>query len=493
MGESPWKFESSRPHHPEKPAGDRAGSWDGARDMADGHAQTAGGAAQDFYGLSPDLLRAILDAVDEGDMVRLEALVVPLHAADKADLLEQITRPQRRRVIEALRPDIDPEILPDLDDAVLDDIRGQLGLREFARLVGELEPDDAVEVVEDLDDPVRRQVLAAVPASGRVALEQGLAWPEDSAGRLMRHDVVALPEYWSVGQTIDHLRSALDLPDEFYAVFAVDHAHRPLGVIPLASLVRSQRHEILRTLVGGEPVTVQADMDQEEVAWLFQQYGLSEVAVVDGNGRLTGTITFDDMVDVLSEESEEDVLRLGGVAETDLNAGVFETTRKRFLWLFVNLATAVLASLVIGVFEGTIREIVALAVLMPIVASMGGNAGTQTMTVAVRALATRDLTRANALRVIAKEILVGTLNGVLFAALMGVVAWLWFQDPGLGGVIALAMVANLLVAGMSGAVIPLLLDRFGVDPAVAASVFLTTVTDIVGFFAFLALGAWLLL
>ncbi len=461
--------------------------------MPNGHAQTDSGTAQDFYGLSPDLLRAILDAIEQDDLERLEALVVPLHAADKADLLEQITGPQRQSVIEALRPDIEAEILPYLDDTVLDDIRERLGLKEFARLVGELDSDDAVEVIEDLEDPVRQKVLAAVPASGRQAVEQGLTFPEDSAGRLMRRDVVALPAFWSVGQTIDHLREAKGLPGEFYAVFVVDPGHRPLGVISLSSLIRRGRQVMLQTLVDGEPVTVQADTDQENVSYLFQQYGLSEVAVVDGNGRLMGTITFDDLVDVMSEESEEDVLRLGGVAETDLNASVIETTRKRFLWLFVNLATAVLASVVIGVFEGTIREIVALAVLMPIVASMGGNAGTQTMTVAVRALVTKDLTRANAVRVIGKEILVGALNGILFAALMGLVAWLWFRDPGLGAVIAMAMVANLLAAGMFGAAIPLLLDRYGIDPAVAAGVFLTTVTDVVGFFALLALGTLLLL
>ena len=449
-------------------------------------------AAQDLYGLNPELLRAIIDAVDVEDLVRLEALVVPLHAADQADLLEQMGGAQRRVVIEALGQDIDAEILPDLDDAVLDDIRKELGLETFARLVGRLDSDDAVDVVADLDAPVRQEVLEAVPAPERRAVEQGLTFPEDSAGRLMRHDVVALPAFWDVGQTIDHFRAAEDLPAEFYAVFVVDPGHRPLGVIALATLIRSDRAVELTTLVEGEPLTVKANTNQEEVAWLFQQYGLSEVAVVDENDRLLGTITFDDMVDVLNEETEKDVLRLGGVAATDLNQGVIGTTRKRFLWLLVNLATAVIASMVIGIFEGTIREIVALAVLMPIVASMGGNAGTQTMTVAVRALATRDLTRANGLRVIGKEVLVGTLNGVLFAVITGLIAWVWFQSPVLGAVIAMAMVANLAVAGFFGAATPLVLERFGVDPAVAASVFLTTVTDVVGFFVFLALGAMLL-
>ena len=448
---------------------------------------------QDLYGLTPELVRAILEALDQEDVNRLEALVVPLHAADTADLLEQITPSQRAQVIDALKPDIDPDILAYLGESALEDVRDLLGNDDFARLVRELDVDDAVEVIGEFDDELQREILAAVPAAERRMVEEALTFPEESAGRLMRRDVVALPMFWNIGQTIDYLRGSKDLPSEFYAVFVVDPAHKPVGMIALSDILRNPRDVKLAALVEGEPTTVQADMDQEEVAYLFQQYGLTEVAVVDGEGRLLGAVTFDDMVDVINEESEEDVLRLGGVAETDLNDSIIDTTRKRFVWLLVNLGTAVLASLVIGLFVDTLQTVVALAVLMPIVASMGGNAGTQSMTVAVRALATKDLTEANALRVIGKEIAVGLLNGVLFAALIGVVAWLWFANAMLGGVIAGAMIANLLVAGMSGALIPLLLDRMNVDPAVAAGVFLTTVTDVVGFFVFLALGAVFLL
>jgi magnesium transporter len=449
--------------------------------------------SKDLYGLTPDLLDAILEALDQEDLNRLEALVVPLHAADVADLLEQITGPQRALVLDALRPEIDPEILAYLDEPSLEDVRERLGMAEFGQLVGQLDTDDAIEVIDTLNEDVKNEVLAAVPAAERRVVQEGLSFPEDSAGRLMRRDVVALPMFWNVGQTIDYLRGSEDLPKEFYAVFVVDPGHKPLGMISLGDILRSKRDVKLQSLVDGEPTTVLGETDQEEVSYLFQQYGLSEVAVVDSEGRLLGTITFDDMVDVMNEESEEDVLRLGGVAETDLHDTILQTTRKRFLWLLINLGTAILASLVIGVFEGTIQQIVALAVLMPIVASMGGNAGTQAMTVAVRALATKDLTRANAVRVIGKEVVVGLLNGLLFAVVMGVVAWLWFQDPVLGAVIAMAMVANLLVAGMSGALIPLTLDRLNIDPAVAAGVFLTTVTDVVGFCVFLGLGALLLL
>jgi magnesium transporter len=300
--------------------------------------------------------------------------------------------------------------------------------------------------------------------------------------------------FWNIGQTIDYLRASDDLPEDFYEIFIVDPHHRPLGSVPISRILRNKRDVLLESLVeDDEPTTVSATMDQEEVAYIFQQYGLSEMAVTDADGRLLGAITFDDVVDVIGEESEEDVLRLGGVVETDLNDEIITTARTRFLWLFVNLGTAILASSVIGVFEGTLEKIVALAILMPIVASMGGNAGTQTMTVAVRAIATRDLTRANALRVVGKEVVVGLLNGLLFAVVIGFVAWQWFELPLLGVVIGIAMVVNLLIAGLAGALIPLTLQHFRIDPAVAAGVFLTTVTDVVGFFVFLALGAAILL
>jgi magnesium transporter len=449
---------------------------------------------QDIYGLTPELLDAILDALNESDGQRLEALVATLHAADIADLLEQVTSHQRRQLIEALRPEFDPEILAHLDESVLDDVHEILGTDDFAHLIQQLDTDDAIDVLEDMDQDVQDEVLAAVPFASRRIVEEGLTFPEDSAGRLMRRDVVAVPMFWNIGQTIDYLRASEDLPDDFYEIFIVDPHHKPLGSVPISRILRNERDILLEALVeDDEPTTVSATMDQEEVAYIFQQYGLSEMAVTDADGRLLGAITFDDVVDVIGEETEEDVLRLGGVVETDLNDEIVATTRKRFLWLFVNLGTAVLASCVISVFEGTLEKVVALAVLMPIVASMGGNAGTQTMTVAVRALATRNLTRANAVRVVGKEVVVGLLNGAIFAVLIGVIAWQWFEEPLLGVVIGVAMVVNLLVAGLSGALIPLTLQHFKIDPAVAAGVFLTTVTDVVGFFVFLALGAAILL
>ncbi|MEE8622288.1 MAG: magnesium transporter, partial [Alphaproteobacteria bacterium] len=325
-------------------------------------------------------------------------------------------------------------------------------------------------------------------------LEEGLSWPEDSAGRLMQSELVAVPSFWTVGETIDFLRQAAErdseeLPEEFYDIFVVDPKHKPVGTIPLSRLLRTKRPVKLSDLMMPDMRLVPVEMDQEAVAFLFRRYDLASAPVVDEAGRLVGVITVDDVLDVIDEEAEEDIMRLGGVVETDLYRAVLDTTKSRFSWLVVNLATAIVASIVIGFFEVTIRQIVALAVLMPIVASMGGNAGTQTLTVAVRALAMKELTASNTLRAVGKEVLVGGFNGVLFAVLMGIVAWLWFASPAIGLVIAAAMVINLLVAGLAGVAIPLGLERTGVDPAVASGVVLTTVTDVVGFLAFLGLAA----
>jgi len=309
----------------------------------------------------------------------------------------------------------------------------------------------------------------------------------------MQREVVVVPSAWTIGETIDYMRAAEDLPDDFYDLYIVNPKHHPIGFIPLSRALRTRRPVRLTEIMNTDMKTVPLDMDQEEVAYLFRQYGLVSAPVVDDAGRLVGVITVDDIVHVIGEEVEEDIMKLAGVQEGDLYSAMLDTTRSRFPWLVVNLATAVAASLVIGLFEGTIQQVVALAVLMPIVASMGGNAGTQTLTVAVRAIAMKDLTEATARRFVGKEILVGAVNGILFAALTGIVAWLWFGQPAIGLVIAAAMVVNMIVAGLSGTLIPLGLERLGVDPAIASSVFLTTVTDIVGFFAFLGLAAAVLL
>jgi magnesium transporter len=443
----------------------------------------------DLYGLTPDLIVAIEAALDARDLDQVEALVVPLHAADMADLLEMVNSGERRLIVDVLRPEVDPDILVELDETTRDEILDILSTDELAAAVTELDSDDAMYLVEDLDEDDKRELLAAVPDEERAELEAGLGYPENSAGRLMQRELVAVHAYWTVGRVIDHLRSADDLPDEFYDIFVVDARRQPVGYVPLSRAMRSKRPVLVRDIMETDIKVVQAEMDQEDVAYAFQQYDLVSAPVVDEGGALIGVITVDDVVEVIEEEAEEDVLRLGGVIETDIHESAWTTGRRRFTWLLVNLVTAVAASAVIGLFDATIEQMVALAVLMPIVASMGGNAGTQTLTVTVRALATKDVSAANAARLVGKEGVVGLANGVVFALITGTVVLLWFGDVRLAAVIGGAMVVNMVVAGLAGILIPLGLDRLGIDPAIAATVFLTTVTDVVGFFIFLGLAA----
>jgi len=451
------------------------------------------GRPEEGYRLAPDLERAVAAALEAEDVSGAHALVAPLHVADVADLLEHLTGDHRKYLFEILRPTLDAELLAQLDETVREEIIEYLDPEEVAAAVAELESDDAVEVIQELDREEQQEVLQAVPPQERAILEEGLTYPEESAGRLMQREMVVVPSYWTVGETIDFMRETESMPKDFYDIFVVDPSHKPIGKISLSRLLRTRRPVSVTKIMFQAPRAVLATTDQEEVAYLFRQYGLVSVPVIDEVGRIVGVITVDDVVDVIDEEAEEDIMKLGGVQETYIYSAVLDTTRSRFSWLFVNLFTAILASTVIAFFDAEIDKLVALAILMPIVASMGGNAGTQTLTVAVRALAMRELTMANAWRIIGKETLVGGFNGVLFAALAGSVAWLWFDDPLLGAVLGLAMIVNLIIAGIAGAMIPIGLARSGVDPAVALGVFLTTVTDVVGFFSFLGLAALLLL
>jgi magnesium transporter len=460
---------------------------------------------EQVHDLETGIEHDVVEALAADEQGRLAELIEPLHHADIADLLERLGADDRDQVVDILRDDFDPEILAELDETVRDHVIERLGVEEVVAALQELDSDDALDVVEELDEDEQQQVLDAIPVGDRTLIEEGLSYPEDSAGRLMQREVVTIPTFWNVGETIDFLRQSADrddaqadgddgneLPTQFYDLFVVDPAHRPVGTIPLSRILRARRHvpvtDILETKMKLLPVTT----DQEDVAIVFRKRDLVSAPVVDDAGRLVGAITIDDVVDVIDEEHEEDIMHLGGVQEDDLYDATLDTTRARFLWLLINLGTAILASIVIGLFDATLEQMVALAVLMPIVASMGGNAGTQTLTVAVRALAMKELTPTNAARVIGKEALVGLFNGVMFAGLIGVVAWLWFGSVGLGVVIGLAMIVNMFVAGVAGSTIPLALDRMGIDPAVASGVFLTTITDVVGFFVFLGLAALLL-
>lgn len=440
----------------------------------------------------------VIDAMEAGDTERLREFVEELHYADFADLLERLSLDDRTRLIEITRDIFDPEVLSELDDTVRETVLEALGVQHAADAISELDSDDALMVFEELDEDRQKELLEQIPDEDRTFIEEGLSYPEDSAGRLMQREVVTVPNHWNVGQCIDYMRRKADtgedeLPSIFYDIFVIDARRHPVGAVSLSALLRSRRPVPVAEVMEEEMHEIAVETDQEDVAFLFRQRDLVSAPVIDADGRLVGAITIDDVVDVIHEEHEEDIMRMGGVIEDDLYHASVSTARTRFSWLVVNLLTAILASMVIGIFDATIEQVVALAVLMPIVASMGGNAGTQTLTVTVRALATKELTGANAYRVITKEVIVGCFNGIAFAVLSGVVAWLWFQSPTLGGVIAAAMVINMVVAGLAGTTIPIMLDKAGADPAIASSVFLTTITDVVGFFAFLGLAALVLL
>ncbi|PVA06868.1 magnesium transporter [Thalassorhabdomicrobium marinisediminis] len=449
---------------------------------------------EDDEGLPRNLVAQVIEAVDARDGAALAALLSPLHAADIADLLEQIDQRDRNGLLALWTGGMDGEILSELGDDLREEVIDRLGPRELAEAVRDLESDDVVDLVEDLDRDQQDQVLDALAAGDRLVVEKALAYPDESAGRLMQMEVVRAPSHWTVGEAIDYLRASDDLPEQFYHVILVDPRMKPVGYVTLGRLLGTPRSIHLTELMEDSFRTFRVDQDEADVAYAFNQYHLISAPVVDEDERLVGVITIDDAMIVLDEEHEEDILRLAGVdEESSLTDRVMATTRRRFPWLAVNLVTAILASMVISLFEDVIAALVALAVLMPIVASMGGNAGTQSLTVAVRSIATRDLTGANVWRVIRREVLVGLINGMAFAVVMGLVGYLWFGQPLLGLVIALAMVINLVVAGLAGTAIPVVLERLGVDPALASGAFVTTVTDVVGFFAFLGLAAVILL
>ena len=454
--------------------------------------QTALETDQGAYQLDRRDVAKILYALDVQDRDQLIEAMDPLHPADIADLLEQINPYDRSRLIRLYDREFDGEILTELQEGLREEIIGLLRPDVLAEAVRDLETDDVVDLVEDLGDEQQEAILEVLDESDRVAVENSLNYPEYSAGRLMQRELVIAPENWCVGDAIDYLRSSENLPEQFYHVTLVDGKMHPVANVSLGRLMAARREVDLKEIAEETFQVIPATQDEADVAYAFNQYHLISTPVVDEDGRIVGVITIDDAMVVLDEEHEEDILRLAGVGESNLSDNVLQTTWQRFPWLAVNLVTAILASLVIAQFEATIESFVALAVLMPIIASMGGNAGTQSLTVAVRALATKDLTASNVWRVIRREALVGLINGTLFAVLMGVVGLIWFNSMLLGYVIALAMVINLVTAGLAGTGVPVILERFGVDPALASGAFVTTVTDVIGFFAFLGLAAWML-
>ncbi|PCI86685.1 MAG: magnesium transporter [Hyphomicrobiales bacterium] len=444
--------------------------------------------------LSAEFIDAVTLCIEDNDVARLKPLVVDMHDADLADFIEILKPATRLDFFRLMGTGFDFSVLTELDESIRDELIELLPNNYIAEELRELDSDDQIHVLEDLDQEEAAEILAHIPVYERRVLERGLDYPEDSAGRLMQNSFISVPPFWSVDRVMAFIREDENLPDEFFEIFITDANFHYLGSVPLDVLVRSSEKITIEKLMDDGDLTVNVLDDQEEVALQFERYNLISAPVIDEGERLVGVVTIDDVVDVIREEAEEDMSLLAGVgADESLSDTVISTSKARFVWLFVNLLTAILASMVIGMFDATIEQMVSLAVLMPIVASMGGNAGTQTMTVTVRAIATRELTAYNMLRVVTREILVGGINGILFAIIIGVVTYFWFNSLGLSVVIFVAMILNMLIAALAGILIPVSLEKLGADPALASSVFLTTVTDVVGFIAFLSLASAFLL
>lgn len=446
------------------------------------------------FGINDLFVGQVLDAVEAQDATALGAMLDDVHPADVAHLIEVIDGRRRTELLTLWEGGLDGEVLSELDENLREEVINSLAPAELVEAVRDLDSDDVVDLVEDLGSEQQEAVLDALEAADRVAVERALTYPEESAGRHMQVELVRAPEHWNVGEAIDFLRSDDNtLPDQFYHLILVDPRMKATGYVTLGRILSHRRDTPLVDIVEDSFRTFNVNQDVEEVANAINHYHMITAPVVDDDDRIVGVITIDDAMAFIEEEAEEDLMRLAGVGEGSLSDRVMDTTKQRFPWLAVNLVTAILASLVIALFEETIAGLVALAVLMPIVASMGGNAGTQSLTVAVRAIATRDLTGSNVWRVIRREALVGLINGLIFAVVMGVIGVAWFGQPMLGVVIGVAMVINLVVAGLAGTVVPVVLEKVGVDPALASGAFVTTVTDVVGFFAFLGLAAmWVL-
>lgn len=444
--------------------------------------------------LSDAEIQIASDAIRDQDSDTVRNILHHLSSADIAELIAKLNEENRETLLSDYGEHIDGHAFLEMDYELRRKALESMPVAQIAALIVDLESDDALDLIVDLDENLQKSIIHKLSAKMRLTLEEGLSFPEDSAGRLMQREFVAVPQFWTVGKTIDYLREAADdLPEDFFDIFVISPAYHIIGQIPANRILRARRGEKIENLVSGESRAIPATMDQEDVAHLFRRDNIASAPVIDESGRLIGVITHDDIVDVIDEEAQEDILRLSGVEQHDFYQAAIKTSGTRFRWLFVNLLTAILASGVVALFDATIDQIVALAVLMPIVASMGGNAGTQALAVVTRALATRQLSSSNSWGIIWKETLVGSINGVLFALLTGLITMIWFQNPMLGGVIALAMCINMLVAGFFGAGIPILLSRLGSDPAVSSTVLLTTLTDVIGFFAFLGLAAILLL
>lgn len=445
-----------------------------------------------YDGLSDNVVETTVEALEDGNHPIIKQIFEILHFSDAADLLEMLSVSQRRQAMSIIADDIKPELLTELSDEIRGQIMQNIEHSTIATAVEELDSDDALDLVNSLGEEEQEKVLDQLAPKNREIIKQGLSYEEDTAGRLMQRELVAVPHTWTVNDVINHLQTSENIPNDFLAVHVVDPRHRPVGTVELSQLLKHKKDTPLTEILNPDVYPIHVDMDQEDVALLFRKQDWLSAMVVDDSGRLVGIITVDDVVDVIDEEAGEDMLNLSGAKEGDIFQTITNTVKSRFLWLFFNLGAAFMVSSVVGVFEETLEKAVTLAVLMPIVASMGGNAGHQTLAVTVRALAMKELNSSNSFRIVGKELLIGIINGVLFALITGSVAWFLFKQPDIGIVIGLAMTINLFLAGLAGIIIPLTLDKFRIDPAVSSGVFLTAITDMVGFFVFLGLASfWL--
>jgi len=429
------------------------------------------------------------DKINIGDLQFINQTLKDLHPSDVANLIENLSQETRVKLIEIESFNVAPEIFIELNESIQSEVLQLLSIDSISNIVKRLESDDAVSILENLELDKKNLILDKLPPKDRFLLEEGLSYPEDSAARIMQREFTAIPSDWTVGQTIDYLRESKDLPQEFLEIFIVDNEFKPIGIVPSSRVLRTARDSKMNLIMREMPVLISVNMDKEEVGQAFENYNLVSAGVVNKNNKLVGMITADDIVTVVQEEAEEDALRLAGVGDEEITDTVFVKTKRRFNWLLVNLATALLASWVISIFGAEIEKVVALAFLMPIVASMGGNAGMQTLAVTIRAIATKELSSGNINKIITKEFFIGVLNGIIFAIITGAVVLLWFKQFDLSIIIAASMVLNMIVAGLCGILIPVTLKKMNIDPALASSVFVTTVTDVIGFLSFLGIGS----
>ena len=443
------------------------------------------------FEFNKEYIKVVTEKISSNDAGFISNSFKEMHPADTADIIEHLNQNDRENLIKLNNFKIDPEVFVELNESIQTEIIKYLSTDSIVYILQNLESDDAIKIIENLDEQNKNEILRSLPPKDRFALLESLSYTEDSAARIMQRQFTAIPSNWSVGQTIDYLRENKDLPDEFLEIFIVDNEFKPIGTVPSSKVLRASRESKMISIMSETQLSIPVDMDREEVGHLFENYNLNTGCVVDKNNKLVGMITSDDVLTVLKEEAEEDALRLAGVGDEVITDGVLKKTKRRFSWLLLNLFTAILASIVIGFFQEDIEKVVALAVLMPIVASMGGNAGMQTLAVTIRTIATNELTKNNFSENILKEFLIGILNGIIFAIISAFIVQLWFQDVTLSLIISISMVLNMIVAGLFGILVPITLKKFNIDPAIASSVFVTTITDVIGFLSFLGIGAYL--